>query len=51
MELHKKSTLKYTTRFQEEKENLYPIHEGNIGMYVCGTYSLQQCAKETFVRF
>ena len=36
MELHKNQTLKIYNTLSGEKETFTPIHEGNIGMYVCG---------------
>ena len=36
MELHKKQTLQLYNTLSGEKETFTPIHEGNIGMYVCG---------------
>ena len=36
MELHKNQTLQLYNTLSGEKETFTPIHEGNIGMYVCG---------------
>lgn len=36
MELYKSQTLKIYNTLTGEKETFKPIHEGNIGMYVCG---------------
>ena len=36
MPLYKNQTLKIYNSLSGEKENFVPIHEGNIGMYVCG---------------
>ena len=36
MELYKNQTLKIYNTLSGEKETFTPIHEGNIGMYVCG---------------
>ncbi len=36
MKLHKKNQLKIYNTLSGEKEIFTPIHEGNIGMYVCG---------------
>jgi len=36
MELYKNQTLKIYNTLSSEKETFTPIHEGNIGMYVCG---------------
>lgn len=36
MPLYKSNTLKIYNSLSGEKETFVPIHEGNIGMYVCG---------------
>lgn len=36
MSLYKNNTLKIYNSLSGEKETFVPIHEGNIGMYVCG---------------
>jgi cysteinyl-tRNA synthetase len=36
MHLYKNNPLKIYNSLSGEKENFVPIHEGNIGMYVCG---------------
>lgn len=36
MPLYKENPLKIYNSLSGEKENFIPIHEGNIGMYVCG---------------
>jgi cysteinyl-tRNA synthetase len=36
MPLYKNNTLKIYNSLSGEKETFVPIHEGNIGMYVCG---------------
>ena len=36
MPLYKSHTLKIYNSLSGEKEIFTPIHEGNIGMYVCG---------------
>ena len=36
MELYKSQNLKIYNTLTGEKETFTPIHEGNIGMYVCG---------------
>ena len=36
MPLYKNNPLKIYNSLSGEKENFVPIHEGNIGMYVCG---------------
>jgi cysteinyl-tRNA synthetase len=36
MPLHKTQTLKIYNSLSGEKETFTPIHEGNVGMYVCG---------------
>ena len=36
MQLYKNQTLKIYNSLSGEKESFTPIHEGNVGMYVCG---------------
>jgi cysteinyl-tRNA synthetase len=36
MPLYKDQTLKIYNSLSGEKETFVPIHEGNVGMYVCG---------------
>jgi len=36
MSLYKENTLKIYNSLSGEKEVFVPIHEGNVGMYVCG---------------
>jgi cysteinyl-tRNA synthetase len=36
MSKHKENTIKIYNSLSGEKENFIPIHEGNVGMYVCG---------------
>ena len=36
MRLYKNHTLKIYNSLSGEKETFTPIHEGNVGMYVCG---------------
>ena len=36
MSKHKNNSIKIYNSLSGEKENFVPIHEGNVGMYVCG---------------
>jgi cysteinyl-tRNA synthetase len=36
MPLYSNQTLKIYNSLSGEKETFVPIHEGNVGMYVCG---------------